>query len=152
MNYSKAYLQFVGVILNPTSSPNLLAILLVLIHINLFLYILLFKQDHLNAMNADHAREEISIRARLQSLETSLKELKRVISDLKAKANFVNDLVNLVIKATIDNDLNIDHATMVLLDEATKAFTDALNESQSGGSRCTAAGNGGDQGSSSDNN
>ncbi|KAH1083240.1 hypothetical protein J1N35_023001 [Gossypium stocksii] len=100
--------------------------------------------DQLNAMKADFATEEISIRARLLSLESSLKELKRVISGLKAKANLVNDVVNLVIKAIIDNDLNIDQATMVLIDEATKAFTEALND--------TAAGNEGHQGSSSDNN
>ncbi|TYI57403.1 hypothetical protein E1A91_D11G278500v1 [Gossypium mustelinum] len=78
----------------------------------------------------DIAREEIGIEARLLSVESSLEELKRMIWDLKAKAKLVDDLVNLVIKAVIDNDFNIEQATMVMIDEATRAFTEALNESR----------------------
>ncbi|KAG4122159.1 hypothetical protein ERO13_D11G249133v2 [Gossypium hirsutum] len=77
----------------------------------------------------DIAREEIGIEARLLSVESSLEELKRMIWDLKAKAKLVDDLVNLVIKAVIDNDFNIEQATVVMIDEATRAFTEALNES-----------------------
>ncbi|KAG8478956.1 hypothetical protein CXB51_028834 [Gossypium anomalum] len=78
----------------------------------------------------DIAREEIGIEARLLSVESSLEELKRMIWDLKAKAKLVDDLVNLVIKAVIHNDFNIEQATMVMIDEATGAFTEALNESR----------------------
>lgn len=78
----------------------------------------------------DIAREEIGIEARLLSVESSFEELKRAIWDLKAKAKMVDDLVNLVIKAVIDHDLNIEQATMAMIDEATRAFTEALNESR----------------------
>ncbi|MFQ6634918.1 hypothetical protein Gotur_010630, partial [Gossypium turneri] len=37
-------------------------------------------------------------------------------------------MVNLVIEALIDNDLNIDEQTIVLIDEATRAFTEALDD------------------------
>ncbi|MBA0770635.1 hypothetical protein Gotri_019243 [Gossypium trilobum] len=60
-------------------------------------------------------------------MESSLREFKRVIGDLKAKAKLVDDLVNQVIEAMIDNDLNIDEQTIVLIDEAISAFTQALN-------------------------
>ncbi|PPR95397.1 hypothetical protein GOBAR_AA25274 [Gossypium barbadense] len=107
------------------------------------------------AVKADLARipkEEIGIGARLLSAESSLKELKSVIWDLKAKADLVDDLVNLVIKAVIDKDLNnINQPTMVLIDEATKTLIEVPNEAQSRGSRrAIARNNGGHQGSSRD--
>ncbi|XP_017628401.1 uncharacterized protein LOC108471273 isoform X2 [Gossypium arboreum] len=113
------------------------------------------QQGLVKAVKADFAKipeEEIGIGARLLSVESSLKELKSVIWDLKAKAGLVDDLVNLVIKAVIDTDLNhIDQPTMALMDEATKAFTEVPNEAQSRGSRRTAARNDGrHQGSSRD--
>ncbi|XP_017628400.1 uncharacterized protein LOC108471273 isoform X1 [Gossypium arboreum] len=114
-----------------------------------------FPSGLVKAVKADFAKipeEEIGIGARLLSVESSLKELKSVIWDLKAKAGLVDDLVNLVIKAVIDTDLNhIDQPTMALMDEATKAFTEVPNEAQSRGSRRTAARNDGrHQGSSRD--
>ncbi|KAH1083241.1 hypothetical protein J1N35_023002 [Gossypium stocksii] len=114
-----------------------------------------FPSGLVKAVKADLAKipeEEIGIGARLLSVESSLKELKSVIWDLKAKADLVDDSVNLVIKAVIDKDLNhIDQPTMVLMDEATKAFTEAPNEAQSPGSRRTGARNdGGHHGSSRD--
>ncbi|KAH1083244.1 hypothetical protein J1N35_023005 [Gossypium stocksii] len=114
-----------------------------------------FLKGLVKAVKADLARipeEEIGIGARLPSAESSLKELKSVIWDLKAKADLVDDLVNLVIKAVIDKDLNnIDQPTMVLIDEATKALIEVPNEAQSRGNRRAAArNNGGHQGSSRD--
>ncbi|KAH1083238.1 hypothetical protein J1N35_022999, partial [Gossypium stocksii] len=58
-------------------------------------------------------------------------------------------MVNLVIEALIDNDLNIDEQTIVVIDEATRAFMEALNEAQSHGSHPAAGGNGGGHESSS---
>ncbi|MBA0788979.1 hypothetical protein Gotri_025727, partial [Gossypium trilobum] len=94
--------------------------------------------------------EEIYKEGRLIAVESSLREFKRVIGDLKAKAKLVDDLVNLVIQVVIDNDLNIDEQIIVLIDEAIRAFTQALNGAQSHGSRPAAGGNGGGHDSSSD--
>ncbi|PPD84712.1 hypothetical protein GOBAR_DD18348 [Gossypium barbadense] len=88
------------------------------------------KEDLLKAIKADLGRvraEEIYTEGRLIAVESSLREFKRVIGDLKAKAKLVDDLVNQVIEAVIDNDLNIDEQTIVLIDEAISAFTQALN-------------------------
>ncbi|PPD84711.1 hypothetical protein GOBAR_DD18347 [Gossypium barbadense] len=110
-------------------------------------------EELLKAIKADLGRvraEEIYKEGRLIAVESSLLEFKRVIGDLTAKAKLVDDLVNLVIQVVIDNDLNIDEQTTVLIDEAIRAFTQALNGAQSHGS-CPAAGeNGGGHDSSFD--
>ncbi|XP_039006116.1 uncharacterized protein LOC120133639 [Hibiscus syriacus] len=102
--------------------------------------------DMLKAIKADLARlreKDIGIGERLVSVESSLKELKRLISECRAKANLVGDLVNFVIQAAIENDLNIDEETMVLIEETTRALTEALNQVQSSSSCPAAAENGG---------
>ncbi|KAK8712883.1 hypothetical protein V6N13_148111 [Hibiscus sabdariffa] len=82
-------------------------------------------------MKAELARvreEEITMEARLVSMQTSLREFKRVISECKTKVKLVDDLVTLLITAELDSDLSIDDQTMVLiLEEATRALTEAMN-------------------------
>ncbi|MBA0687168.1 hypothetical protein Goari_014723 [Gossypium aridum] len=110
-------------------------------------------EELLKAIQADLGRvraEEIYTKGRLIVVESSLREFKRVIGYLKAKAKLVDDLVNLVIEVVIDNDLNIDEQITVLIDEAIRAFTQALNRAQSHRSRPAAGENGGGHDSSSD--
>ncbi|KAL4354792.1 hypothetical protein GQ457_06G017750 [Hibiscus cannabinus] len=88
-------------------------------------------QDLHKAMKAELARvreEEIAMEARLVSMQTSLREFKRVISECKTKVKLVDDLVTLLITAELDTALSIDHETMLLiLEEATRALTQAMN-------------------------
>ncbi|KAH1083239.1 hypothetical protein J1N35_023000 [Gossypium stocksii] len=108
--------------------------------------------DLLKAIKADLGRvraEEIYTEGRIIVVESSLREFKRVIGDLKAKAKLVDDLVNLVIEAMIDNDLNIDEQTIVLIDEAIMAFTEVSTGSQSHESYPAVGKNGGGHDSSS---
>ncbi|KAK8589699.1 hypothetical protein V6N13_088520 [Hibiscus sabdariffa] len=55
------------------------------------------------------------------SMESSLKELQRVIAECKAVAKTVDDLVNVVIKAVTENDFDVDEDTVLLIDKATSA-------------------------------
>ncbi|XP_039006109.1 uncharacterized protein LOC120133624 [Hibiscus syriacus] len=106
--------------------------------------------DLLKAMKAEL---EIDMEARLASMENSLKELKKMISDCKTKVKFVDDLVNMLIRAELDNDPSIDDEIMAwMVEEATRALTEAMRGSASSELPCpTAAGNGGGkEGSSSD--
>ncbi|KAH1083245.1 hypothetical protein J1N35_023006 [Gossypium stocksii] len=76
--------------------------------------------------------------------ESSLEESKRVLSERKAKAKVADDMANVVIKAVIDDDLNIDQRALVLIAKAAEALSaEVLNEVESGWSRLAAGGNGG---------
>ncbi|KAK5786031.1 hypothetical protein V6Z11_A11G273100 [Gossypium hirsutum] len=88
--------------------------------------------------------EETWNEAEQMSDESSLEELKRVLSESKAKAKVADDMANVVIKAVIDDDLNIDQRALVLIAKAAKALlAEVLNEVESGWSRLAAGGNGG---------
>lgn len=77
-------------------------------------------------------------------MQERLEELKRVLSESKAKAKVADDMANVVIKAVIEDDLNINHSTMVLIAKAAEALlAEVLNEVESGWSRFDAGGNGG---------
>ncbi|KAK8689811.1 hypothetical protein V6N13_088521 [Hibiscus sabdariffa] len=106
-------------------------------------------QDPVKAIKTDTRgarEEETGIGPSLISLENSVKQLKREITKCKASAKLVDGLVNVVLKAVTEDDFNVDQETLVLIEKATSALTEA----QSGSA---AAGNGGGhQGSSTAHN